>query len=173
MFWFNFLAKLISVLHSGDDPRYIAAGFALGSIIGITPFFSLHNLLIFCLIFLLDVSFSAATFGIFFFGLFAFFCDPIFHNIGYYFLVKVDALKPFWTYLYNVPIAPLTRFYNTVVLGSLITSLITFIPIYFGFKWFVRFYQDNLADKVEKWKVMKVIKGSGWYQTYQKIKWGA
>ena len=170
MFWFNFLAKLISILHSGDDPRQIASGFALGSIIGLTPFLSLHNLVVFGLIFLLNVSISAAFFGIFVFSAFAFLLDPQFHSLGYFLLVKLDALKPFWTFLYNIPIAPLTKFYNTVVLGSLVTSLITFWPVYFGFTKAVKLYRIHLAEKAERLKVMKIIKGSNLYQNYLKIK---
>jgi uncharacterized protein (TIGR03546 family) len=170
LFWFNFLTKLISILHSGEEPKHMAAGFALGSIIGLTPLMSLHNLLVFCLIILLNVSTSAATFGIFVFGLFAYLLDPTFHNIGYYLLVKVEFLHPFWTYLYNVPIAPLTKFYNTVVLGSLVSSLLLFLPIYFGFKKIVKLYQIHCATKVDQWKIMKVIKGSNIVQFYQKVR---
>ncbi len=170
MFWFNFLAKLIKVLHSGEEPKHLAAGFALGSIIGLTPLLSLHNLVIFCLIFLLDVSIPAATFSICVFSLFAYLLDPVFHNIGYFLLVKVEMLRPFWTYLYNIPIAPLTKFYNTVVMGSLVSSLVLFLPVYFGFKELVKQYQKHLAAKINQWKIVKVIKGSSIVQLYQKIK---
>ncbi|MGE5581293.1 MAG: TIGR03546 family protein [Bacillota bacterium] len=173
MFYFNFLAKLISVLHSGEEPKHLAAGFALGSIIGLTPLNSLHNLIIFCLILLLNVSISAATFGIFVFSLFAYLLDPIFHNIGYFFLVKVEFLRPCWTYLYNIPIAPLTRFNNTVVLGSFVSSLVLLLPVYLGFKNLVLYYRIHYAEKVNQWKIMKIIKGSNLVQLYNKIKFNS
>lgn len=170
MLWFNFITKLIRVLHSGEEPRHLAAGFALGAIIGLTPFLSLHNLLIFCLIFLLNVSIPAATFGIFCFECFAYLFDPLFHDLGYFLLARADFLKPVWTYLYNIPIAPLTRFNNTVVLGSLITGLALIFPNYLWFKKVVELYREHFAQRVDQFKIMRFIKGSGWYQTYQKIK---
>lgn len=170
MFWLNFIFKLIKTLHSDEEPHNMAAGFALGSIIGLTPLLSLHNLFVFLIILVFNVSISAAFFGIFFFGCFAYFFDTQFHSLGYYLLVKLEFLKPLWTYLYNIPIAPLTKFYNTVVLGSLLVSIITFFPVYWGFKQIVKFYQSKMAAKVNKLKVMKLIQGNSLYQMYQKIK---
>lgn len=170
MFFVNLVAKLVTILHSGKEPKHIAAGFALGSIIGLTPGMTLQNILVFCLVFLLNVNIPAALFGVALFSAFAFLLDPLFHEIGYYLLTQIEALVPFWTTLYNMPIAPLTRFYNTVVIGSLVISLLTFLPIYFGFKRFVLCYRAHWAEKVEKWHVMKVIKGSNLIQNINKIR---
>ncbi len=170
MFWLKFISKLIKTLQSKEDPHNIAMGFALGSIIGLTPFWSLHNLLVFVLILIFNVSIPTALFGIFFFSCFAYFFDPQFHNLGYFLLVKIEFLKPIWTYLYNIPIAPLTKFYNTVVLGSLVVSLATFFPVYWGFKQIVKLYQSKMADKVNKFKIMQIIKANKFFQMYQKIK---
>lgn len=119
----NFLIKLVSILHSGKEPRHLAGGFALGTILGLTPLLSLQNALVICLILLLDVSISGALFGMALFAAFAYLLDPLFNQLGYFLLVNVEFLRPFWAYLYNVPIAPLTKFYNTVVLGSLVSAL--------------------------------------------------
>ncbi|MGE5607161.1 MAG: TIGR03546 family protein [Bacteroidota bacterium] len=170
MLWLNLIFKLIKTLHSGEEPHHIAAGFALGSIIGLAPFLTLQNVLVFIVILIFNVSIPAAFFGIFCFGCFAYFFDAQFHNLGYYLLVQLDALKPLWTYLYNIPITPLTKFYNTVVLGSFVTSLVLLFPIYYGFKQIVIFYQTKLAARVDKLKIMQIIKGNNLYQIYQKIK---
>jgi uncharacterized protein (TIGR03546 family) len=170
MFWLNLLIKIINTLHSDESPKALALGFALGSVIGLTPLLSAHNLIIFILIFVLNVSISAAMFGIFLFGAFAYFFDPLFHDLGYFFLVNLKFLKPFWTYLYNIPVAPLFRLNNTVVLGSLVTSLITFLPVYFGFQKAVQLYKLHLREKVEEFKIMKMIKANNLYQLYTKVK---
>lgn len=174
MFWFNLFAKIINLLHSDDSPRSIAGGFALGAIIGLTPLMSLHNLFVFCLVLLINVSIPAACFGIFLCSGFAYLLDPVFHKIGYYLLVNVAFLKPFWTYLYNIPVAPLLRLNNTVVLGSLVTALLAFIPNYFGFKQVVCLYRLHLKEKVEQLKVIQFLKArsqaSTLYQTYMKIR---
>lgn len=170
MFWLNFIFKLIKTLHSKEEPHNLAIGFALGSIIGLTPFLSLHNLIVFMIILVFNVSISAAFFGIFFFGCFAYFFDAQFHSLGYFLLVRLEFLKPVWTFLYNIPIAPLSKFYNTVVLGSLLVSLVAFFPIYWGFKQIVKLYQLKIAAKVNRLKIMKIIQGNNLYQMYQKIK---
>lgn len=170
MFWLNLIVKIIRTLHSDESPRALAMGFALGSIIGLTPFLSAHNLIVFILIFIFNVSIGAAMFGIFFFGAFAYFFDPLFHDLGYFLLVNLEFLKPFWTYLYNIPVAPLFRLNNTVVLGSLVLSLITFLPIYFGFQKVVGLYKLHLREKVEQLKIVKMIKANGIVQLYSKIK---
>ena len=170
MFWFNLVSKIINVLHSDESPRSLAAGFALGAIVGLTPLWSLHNLFVFCLIFLINVSIPAAFFGIFLFSGFAYLLDPIFHQIGYYLLVKVAFLKPCWTYLYNIPIAPLFRLNNTVVMGSLATALLIFIPNYLGFTQVVCLYRLHFKERVDHWKVIQFLKASNLYQSYLKIR---
>lgn len=170
MFWLNFIFKLIKTLHSGEEPHHLAAGFALGSIIGLAPFLTLQNILVFVAILIFNVSIGAAFFGIFFFGCFAYLFDAQFHSLGYFLLVKAEFLKPLWTYLYNIPIAPLTKFYNTVVLGSLVVSLLLLFPVYLGFKQLVKVYRSKLAAQVDKFKIMQIIKGNKLFQIYQKIK---
>jgi len=170
VFWLKFLSKFITLLHSENEPRHLAAGFALGAIIGLTPMMSLHNLAVFLIILLFDTSIPAAFFAIFLFSGFAYLLDPFFHRLGYYLLVEVEALRPFWTTLYNIPIAPLTRFYNTVVLGSFVIAILGQLPLYFGFKALVKFYRTRYADKIQQLKLVQFIKGSNMVQFYYKIK---
>ena len=170
MFWVNLFIKVISVLHSDESPRSLAAGFALGLIIGLTPLLSAHNVIIVIIMLLLNVSISAALFGIFLFSAVAFFFEPIFHNLGYFLLVNLTFLKPLWTYLYNIPIAPLFRLNNTVVLGSLIVSCIAFIPVYLGFQKVVKLYKLHLKERVEQLKIIKMINANNLVQWIQKIR---
>ena len=56
--------KFIKLLNSDASPQQMGAGFAFGAIIGLTPFFGLHNLFIWILIFVLKVNVSAAFLGV-------------------------------------------------------------------------------------------------------------
>jgi uncharacterized protein (TIGR03546 family) len=170
MFWINIVKKFIGLFHSNINPDEIAAGFALGSIIGFTPFFALHNLFVFFLIIIFNVNIGAAMFGAFIFSMVGVFTDPIAHQIGYLLLVKAEALTPFWTQLYNMPIVPFTRFNNTVVLGSLIISIILFIPVWLMFKKLIILYRTKWKDKVDKWKIMQLMKSTSIYDYYTKFK---
>jgi uncharacterized protein (TIGR03546 family) len=116
------------------------------------------------------VNISAALVALTVFSLFAFLLDPAFHWVGYQILTNIDALKAFWTTLYNAPVAPLTRFNNTVVMGSFISALILFLPVYIGMKKFVVAYRAHVGSKVEKWKVYQWVKRSTLVQWYEKLR---
>jgi len=164
------IKRIFKLLHSNVAPGEIAFGFALGSIIGLTPFFALHNLFIFILLLLLNVNFSAAMVAVAVFGIVGYLTDPLAHALGYFLLVHAKVLEPLWTSLYNTPFVPFTRFYNTVVLGGFVLSCLLFIPLVLGTKRFVVFYRNNLAQKVQQWKILKVFKASKIYKLYSRFK---
>jgi len=170
MFFLQFISKFIKVMRAGASPAQIAGGFSLGFLIGLTPFFTLHGAIILGIVFLLNVNLSAATFAIFIASFGAFLLDPLFHNLGFYLLTGVHALQALWTKLYNMPVAPLTRFNNTVVMGSFIGGLVLLAPVYFGMKKFVVAYREGLEAKIKKWKIVQVITGSKVWQWYERLR---
>jgi uncharacterized protein (TIGR03546 family) len=170
MFWLKFITNFIKILREGQTPRQIAGGFALGSILGLSPHMTLQNLLIWLILLVLDVNLSAATIGITAFALIAYIFDPLFHLLGYNVLVNIAALQPLWTWLYNAPLAPLTKFNNTVVMGSFLGALILFLPVYFGMKHFVVAYRTHLHSRIEKWKIYQIISRNGLVQWYHRVR---
>jgi uncharacterized protein (TIGR03546 family) len=170
MFWLKLIRDFIKILREGQTPAQVAGGFALGSILGLSPNLTLQGILVWLVILVLDVNLSAAFVALTIFSLFAFLMDPMFHWVGYQVLVNVDALRSVWTSLYNAPIAPLTRFNNTVVMGSFLSALVLFLPVYFGMKKFVVAYRTHVGAKVEKWKVYQWVKRSTLVQWYDKIR---
>jgi uncharacterized protein (TIGR03546 family) len=170
MFWLQIVKNFLQVLRSGQTPRQIAAGFALGSMIGLMPFLTLQGLCLWLVILIFDVNLTAALLSVTLFALVAYILDPVFHAMGYFFLTDVSALQGLWTSLYNAPIAPLTRFNNTVVLGSLLASTVFYVPVYFGMKKFVLAYRTHLHTKIEKWKIYQVISKSSLVRWYDRIK---
>ena len=170
MFWLKFISKFIKVLRAGESPGLIAGGFTMGFIVGLTPFWTLQNLLILMIVILTKVNLSAAFFSIFLFSFVAYLFDPLFHNLGYFLLAQVEALNGLWTALYNMPIAPFTRFYNTIVAGSLLTALILAFPVYFLSKSGIVWYRKTLGPKVENSKFVKAVRGTGLYKWYAKLR---
>ncbi|MDP8202196.1 MAG: TIGR03546 family protein [Candidatus Tenebribacter burtonii] len=169
MFVFQFLAKFFKILSSAATPGQISGGFILGMIIGLTPFWSLHNLIIILLIIILNVNITMSIFSFGIFSLIAYLIDPLFHNFGYFILVDVKMLHGLWLTLYNIPILALSKYNNTVVMGSFLTSLILLVPFYFMMKKTVVAYREKLEPIVLKWKIIKVIKGSKLYSVYGKL----
>lgn len=170
MFWINTIKQIIGLFHGNQDPDEIGAGFALGSIMGLTPVNSLHNYVILFLLFLLNVNKGAAAFGMAIFAAIGYFTDPFAHQLGYKLLVDTPSLNPFWTKLYNTPIIPFTNFNNTVVLGSLVISIVLFIPVWLIIKRLTVLYRTKLQEKVVKWKIITLLRQTKWYDKYQKIK---
>lgn len=170
MFWLKLIRDFIKILREGQTPAQVAGGFALGSILGLSPNLTLQGIVIWFVILILDVNLSAALVALTVFSLFAFLLDPAFHWVGYQILTNIEALRSFWTTLYNAPIAPLTRFNNTVVMGSFISALILFLPVYIGMKKFVVAYRAHVGAKIEKWKVYQWVKRSTLVQWYEKLR---
>lgn len=170
MFWLKILKDFIKIFREGQDPKQVALGFALGMIVGLSPMFNLQGLIVWLLILLLNVNLAAAFLGFTIFSIIAFIFDPLFHMLGFEILTQLHFLDPTYTYLYNAPIFPLTKFNNTVVMGSFVSALILFIPVYFAMKKFILSYRKHIGSKVEQWKIYKVLKQSAVVRTYEKIR---
>ena len=170
MIWLKLVVNFIKILREGQTPAQVAGGFALGAIIGLSPMFTLQGALVWLIILILDVNLSAATFSLGLFALVAYIFDPLFHRFGYLLLVDAGSPKGLWTTLYNAPVAPLTRFNNTVVMGSFVSALILFTPIYFGMKKFVVAYRSTLGVRMQKLKIYQILNRSSLIQWYKRIR---
>jgi uncharacterized protein (TIGR03546 family) len=160
------LAKdLFAALHGGSDPRHLAAGFALGAALGLIPKGNLFAVVFFLLFFALRLNKSMALLAATFFTPLGWAADGPAHCIGLA-LLQAPTLRGLWTALYDLPIVPLTRFNNTVVLGNLVLGAVFFIPLHLFFLRFVVWYQANLAAKVERLRLVQALKGMSWYRTY-------
>jgi len=170
MFWLKLVRDFLNVLRAGQTPNQIASGFALGSILGFSPMLTLQGIFIWLVILVFNVNLSAALLALTVFSLVAFLLDPLFHTLGYAVLVNIPALQNFWTWMYNAPLAPLTRFNNTVVMGSFLAALVLAVPVYFGMKRFVVAYRQHIHAKIEKWKIFQIIKRSLLVRWYERVR---
>lgn len=170
MIWLKLLKNFIQILRSGQTPAQIAGGFALGAMVGLMPTLTLQGLLLWLVIFILNVNLTAVFLSLTLFTLISFLFDPVFHALGFFLLVDVQSLRGLWTTFYNAPIAPLTRFNNTVALGSFVAGFVLFFPVYFGMKQFVLAYRAHIGASVEKWKVYQIVSRSAVVRWYDKIK---
>jgi uncharacterized protein (TIGR03546 family) len=167
MFLLKLIQSIFKALHSEGTPGQVAAGLALGAMLGLTPLLNLHNAVVFGLIIILNVSFGGAMLGWALFTPIGFILDPLFDAVGHALLLDVSGLRPLWTKLFNVPVFPLTNFDNTIVLGSFITSLVLLIPIYYAAKWGIRRYRDTIGAKIRASKWYRAITASKAYNVYR------
>jgi uncharacterized protein (TIGR03546 family) len=165
---FAMLAKLLKALNSDSAPGQIALAFALAVITGLTPLFSLHNVLIVFIACILRINFGAFLLGTLFFSGLAYLIDPAAVALGESVLTDA-AYQGFLTDLYQSDFWRATRFNNTLVIGSLIIALVAFIPVLLFSRWLISVYRHKLMAWVEKLKIVKVLKASKFYKVYEAL----
>jgi uncharacterized protein (TIGR03546 family) len=160
------LQSLIKTLHSEGTPGQVAAGIALGSVLGLTPLVNVHNLLIAALILVLNVSVGGAMLGWALFLPLGFALDPVFDRIGHELLLETPALTPMWTAWFNTPVLPYTNFNNTIVLGSFVAWLVLAVPVFFAARYGVTRYRATWGERVRRSRFYNAVTASKAYNVY-------
>lgn len=164
----SMIARLLKILNSETEPGQISLALCFSMVIGFTPLLSLHNLLILLIVLLLKVNLTTFVLGWIVFSGIAYILDPLFHWIGYA-VLTAGALESLWNSLYNITLFRLEKFNNTVVMGSLLCSLILFIPFYFLFNLAIMRYRDHVLAWVQKTRLVQALKASKLYTAYQAV----
>lgn len=138
----TFIKYFIKILRSNESASQIAAGFAMGMFMGITPFWSLLNFLLMIIVIILNVNIAAVLLAYAIFSTFVYLFDPLLHGLGFWLLANIEFLKPFWTFLYHAPIFPFTDYNNSVYLGSMTIFLAMVWPVFRSVKNFILHYRD-------------------------------
>lgn len=159
------------LLNSDTESNPLALGLSLGVILGFSPILSLQSLLVIVLCFFFRIQLGAAFLSAFFFKFVAWILDPITDPLGQM-ILELPALRPLFVQLYNIPIVPLTRFNNSIVMGSAVVSLALVVPLFFVFKKLIAKYRDIVVTRYKQTKLWKAWIGTSfykWYTTYEKL----
>lgn len=162
--------SLVKALNSEGTPGQVAAGIALGSIVGLTPFFSLHNLLMVAVIFLFNVSVPGAMLGWLVFTPAGFMLDPAFDRLGAWLLIEQPVLEPLWRAIAGVPVLPLSNFNNTVLLGSVVGWVVLAFPIFLGSRWAISRYRETIYVRIQGSKLFKAVIASRLFNVYRLLR---
>ncbi len=168
MYWIvKFVQSLVKALNSEGTPGQVAAGMAMGACLGLTPFLSLHNLLIVGVVLFFRVSVPGATLGWLIFTPVGFALDPLFDAIGTALLADTSALQGMWAFLYNAPVIALGNPTNTIVVGSLVFWVLSVLPIFFLARWGVGRYRATIYERYKDAKVFRALRASKVYGVYR------
>lgn len=167
MLLLKLLQQLVRALNSDGTPGQVAAGLALGAALGLTPLVNLHNLVLFAVITVTNVSFPGAMLGWALFVPAGFALDPLFDGLGRRLLLETAALVPFWTAVYNTPVLSLANFNNSVVLGSVLVWLVLALPLYFTARFAVARYREHVYQRLARTRVFKAMTASKLYNAYR------
>ncbi|MEW5904297.1 MAG: TIGR03546 family protein [Pseudomonadota bacterium] len=165
------LFGLIRLLNSDTGTNQIAAGVACGLILGFAPLLSLQALLVFMCMFLLRIQIGAAFASAFFFAMVAWLLDPLSHAIGSA-ILELEALRPLFTAMYNMPLLPLTRFYNSIVMGAGVLSIMLAPLVFLGSRKLIVLYRERVVTRFKSSPLWKLWSGTvffKWYVTYEKF----
>ncbi len=165
------IMNLIRLLHSDTGQNQIATGLAFGVFLGFAPFISIQTLLVLFIVFIFRVQLGAAFLSAFFFKFIAFLMDPLADSIGRS-LLETSTLRSLWLTMYNTPFLPMTRFNNSIVMGSFVISLALCPILFFIFKSLIIKYRTTVVEKIERtkaWKAFKATKFYGYYEKYNDL----
>lgn len=164
----NSVAKLLKLLNAETNPSQLSMGFVVGMIVGLTPLWSFHNLLLTFLVFVFRVNLSAFILSFTVFSGIAYLLDPLMEQAGASLLMS-PSMRDTWTQLYSLSFWRLTHFNNTLTLGSLVVAIGLSIPLFFISNVAIRKYRQHLLVWVRKSKLVQIIKGSRLYRVYVAI----
>lgn len=160
------LSGLLKALEGGGDPRHAAAGLALGAVWGLVPKGNLFSPIFFLFFFFFRAGKGVALASALVFTSLGYLLDGLAHGLGLA-LLTAGPLRPLWTWLYGLPLVPLTKFNNTVVLGNLILGLLLFPALYWWGKKAALHYQVHYAPVVARWPIVKALGGLRLVQFYR------
>jgi uncharacterized protein (TIGR03546 family) len=166
------IAKIFKTLNSETEPFQISLALCFAMIAGLTPLWSLHNIIVLLLVLMLRVNLTTFILGWLGFSGVAYVLDPVFHIFGLYILTN-NALHGFWTSLYNSTLWRLSNFNNSILMGSLIISLGLFVPLFFLSNLMINRYREHILSWVLKSRIVQTLKASKFYSIYQSVSdWG-
>lgn len=158
---------LFKLLNSDTGHNQIALGVACGLILGFAPVFSLQTVLVIFLLFFFRIQIGAATVSAFFFKFIAWAIDPVSNSVGMA-VLEMEALRPLFESMYNMPIVPLTRFYNSLVMGAGLVSILLSPLVFFVSRSLILKYRETVVARLQDTKVFKALKTTSFYKWYAK-----
>lgn len=150
------IAKTIVALNTNVRKEYIAAGFAWGLLLALIPVGNLLfiSLFVISLLFKTNKGAHLLSFGILKLLI------PLFHGpldaLGWL-ILTAEGLQDFFTKLYNLPILPFTRFYNTLVAGGFAAGVVLWLPFFFLMRALIPFYRSKINPLITRSKVYQAF----------------
>lgn len=158
------IAKILKVLNSEDSPWQIGWAVGFGVLAGLLPFglLTIVILLVVCL-FTINLSTFLLVWGIcgglmliFGDGLEAFTWQHAQHSTLLDLLASMESLQ-------------LLHLHHTLVLGAFLLGLFLLLPLGWTVAFLVSQYRQHIMVKMQKWKIVQLLKASRLVQIYEKL----
>jgi len=142
------LKKIWKALNHAGKPWQISLAISLGMIVGLTPFISLHNVVIIIAVLLLNIHVGIFILALSVFGALGLIFDPLFASVGSS-VLHAELLQSVFTQMYNNPVGNLSGFNNTIFMGSFVISLVLSPFIYILSSFLLIKYRTIIATKIQ------------------------
>lgn len=172
----KWVINTIAAVNANNRPGEVAAALTTGIILAFIPAGNLTWFLLLGLTFFFKINFGIQIIVIAVLKPFAFLADPVFDAAGYR-ILTLPQLEGVFTSLYNMPVAPLTGFNNTVLTGSVAVMALLAFPLWIMSKKLIALYREKIRDRFLSSKIVKklsslplVSKGIALYSKAQQLK---
>ncbi len=155
----NWLVKIFKALNSNQHPLEIAEGIGFGVLLALIPSNNLLWWMVFLVSFFLTINQSTMIVVMAVGKLFMPFVDPLLDSLGYV-ILTVPALEDFYDSFFNMPMMPLLRLHNTVVMGGFALGVLLYFPLLFVMVPAVRAYRKFVREKITQSKWFKAFTSS-------------
>jgi uncharacterized protein (TIGR03546 family) len=152
----KWIATLIVGINANNRAGEIAAGVSFAFLLALLPSGNLFWFCLFLVTLFLKIHLGAELLFLAMFKLIAPLADGLLHRLGLL-VLNISLLSDFFTTVYNLPLLPLTRFNNTVVMGGLIAGIVLWIPVFVLFRTLVRAYRRGLRDRIAGSRLVKAL----------------
>jgi uncharacterized protein (TIGR03546 family) len=153
----KWIATLIVAINANNRAGEVAAGVSFALLLALIPTGNLLWFFLFVVTFLLKINLGGELLFLALFKLLVPLTDALLHRLGL-FILSQPLLAGIFGTAYNLPVLPLSRFNNTIVMGGLIAGLVLWIPVFLLFRQLVILYRRTLRDKIAGSRLLKALR---------------
>lgn len=150
------IVNFLKALNSNRNPSEVAHAFCMGVILGFMPKDNALWFLVFVFFLFVRINKPCYLIVTAVVSLFAWTCDPVFNSIGYS-VLTFPKFENFFSWLLDLPFVNFTKFNNTIVMGSLVSGLALYIPLFVLIVLFVKLWRKMIAPRFADSVIMKAI----------------
>jgi uncharacterized protein (TIGR03546 family) len=154
------LMTLAMAILEEESARVLAASLTMGLVLGFVPKDNLIAAGLGVILLAWRFNLTLATTSAAFFSGIAAMLDPVADALGRSVLTH-PSFAPTFAWLYELPLAPWTRFNNTVVMGSLLLALALASPMYLGALQLVLRYRTCTIEWMKRLGVDQLLRVTG------------
>ena len=162
------LVKLFNALNLESSSRQIALAISLGFMVGLSPLFTFHNILLLLIVLFIRVNIASFILSVGFFSGLSYLFSGVIVQWGEYLLTN-EHLNGLFTTLYQFDLFKLAHFHHTYTLGAIVLGFLLALPIYFLSNYLIQKYRIHIKDFFDQLPIIKALKASKLYRLYSEL----